>query len=135
MDVSDETFYDPRQIGILPMGLCYPGRGESGDRPPRKECAPLWHEQLLAHLKKVELVLLVGQYAQRHMLGPRRRRTLTQTVRHWRDYGPRFLPLPHPSWRVQRWTVQHSWFEEEVVPALRTRTRAVLSQNQHRKTY
>src|SRR3546814_17842471 len=84
------------------MGFCYPGvDANGGDKPPRPECAPRWHAPLRAALPKVELTLLVGMYAQRHYLGSRRQPTLTETVRHWRDYGPDFLPLPHPRWRSE----------------------------------
>jgi uracil-DNA glycosylase len=118
LGLSDETLYDPRAIGILPMGFCYPGMGKSGDLPPRRECPPQWHDKLMAHLERVELTLLVGQYAQKEVLGKRRQRNLTETVRAWRDYGPNLLPLPHPAWRVRRWMGQQRWLEAQVVPAL-----------------
>lgn len=125
LGVSNEVFYDPHQVGILPMGLCYPGKGGSGDLPPRPECAPLWHDAILAGLPRVALTLVVGQYAQRQVLGTRRQRTLTATVQAWQDYGPTLLPLPHPSWRVQRWMSQQPWFETQVLPALRARVAAL----------
>ncbi|MHA1600707.1 MAG: uracil-DNA glycosylase family protein, partial [Alphaproteobacteria bacterium] len=99
-----ETFYDEDRIAIVPMGFCYPGRdARGGDLPPRPECAPLWHPPLRAALTRVDLTLLVGQYAQAQYLGRRRCATLTETVRAWADYGPEFLPLPHPSWRNTGW--------------------------------
>jgi uracil-DNA glycosylase len=119
MDIDRECFYGERSIAIIPMGFCYPGRGKTGDLPPRKECARLWHAQLLNHLPRVELTLLVGQYAQRHYLGSRRKATLTGTVRAWREYQPTFLPLPHPSGRNTAWMRGNTWFEAEVVPELR----------------
>ncbi len=125
--VDRETFYDQERIAIVPMGFCYPGRDpRGGDRPPRCECAPLWHAPLLAALPGIELTLLVGQYAQGHYLGRRRRRTLTETVRAWADYGPATLPLPHPSWRNTGWRKRNPWFEAELVPDLRARVRALL---------
>ena len=125
--VDRETFYDRRRIAIVPMGFCYPGRDpRGGDRPPRPECAPLWHPPLRAALPAVALVLLVGLYAQRYYLGPRRKGSLTETVRAWRDYGPAFLPLPHPSWRNTAWLKRNPWFEAEILPALRKRVRALL---------
>ncbi len=84
--------------------------------------------------KVVELVLLIGQYAQRHVLDEQRRRTLTEPVRHWQDYGPRLLPLPHPSWRVLRWSAPNPWFQDEVVPALQVRTQQALALNEGAKT-
>jgi uracil-DNA glycosylase len=125
--VDSETFYDEARIAIVPMGLCYPGRDDrGGDRPPRPECAPLWHPPLRAALPKVELTLLVGQYAQAYYLGPRRRGSLTETVRAWRELLPDFLPLPHPSWRNTAWLKRHPWFAAELLPELRARVRTLL---------
>lgn len=116
-------FYDPDRVAIAPMGFCYPGRGKSGDLPPRPECAPLWMEALRARLPEIELTLLIGSYAQRYFLGKRRKATLTETVRAWREYAPQFLPLPHPSPRNVGWRQQNGWFAQEVLPALRDRVR------------
>lgn len=124
--VDRETFYDQSRIAIIPAGLCYPGRKGSGDAPPRPECAPRWHPPLLARLPALELVLLVGQYAQAYYLGAGRRPTLAQTVREHAAYGPRFLPLPHPSPRNKLWLRRNPWFEAEVVPHLRRRVAALL---------
>lgn len=127
LQLPREVFYDERRIAIVPMGFCYPGvDAKGGDRPPRPECAPLWHAPLRAALPKVELTLLVGLYAQRHYLGPRRQATLTETVRHWRDYGPSFLPLPHPSWRNTFWLKKHPWFEAELLPELRKQVKELV---------
>ena len=122
-----EIFYDERRIAIVPMGFCYPGvDAKGGDRPPRPECAPRWHAPLRAALPKVELTLLVGMYAQRHYLGRRRQATLTATVRHWPDYAPDFIPLPHPSWRNTTWLKKHPWFEEDLLPELRERVKKLV---------
>ncbi len=121
------TFYDEARIAIVPMGFCYPGRGASGDAPPRPECARLWHDRLLAHLPRIELALLVGQYAQRHFLGARRQASLTETVAAWRDYLPRHLPLPHPSPRNQPWLVRHPWFARELLPQLHARVARLMT--------
>ncbi|MDP6706236.1 MAG: uracil-DNA glycosylase family protein [Alphaproteobacteria bacterium] len=120
--VDKETFYDESRIAIVPMGFCYPGRHDrGGDLPPRPECAEAWQARLLPHLASVELVLLVGQYAQKWHLGQQRKASLTETVRAWQEYGPGHLPLPHPSWRTVGWAKRNPWFEAEVVPALRHR--------------
>lgn len=122
-----ETFYDERRVAIVPQGFCYPGRdARGGDNPPRPECALLWHERLYALMPRVELVLLVGQYAQAYHLGKARKASLTETVRAWRDYGPRYLPLPHPSWRTIGWARRNRWFEDEVLPAARAAVHALL---------
>jgi len=127
MGIGPETFHDPQRVAILPMGYCYPGRGRGGDLPPRRECAELWLDALLAKLPHIETTLLIGQYAQRHYLGRRRKASLTATVEAWRDYAPRFLPLPHPSPRNTPWFQRHPWFERDLVPALRERVAAVLA--------
>lgn len=124
--VDRETFYDESRIAIIPTGLCYPGRRGSGDAPPRPECAPRWHPPLLAALPRLELILLVGQYAQAWYLGARRKATLAETVRAGEAYGPRYLPLPHPSPRNKLWLRRNAWFEREVVPRLRERVEALL---------
>jgi uracil-DNA glycosylase len=124
--VDRETFYDEARIAIIPAGFCYPGRKGGGDAPPRPECAPRWHPPLLAALPAIELILLVGQYAQAFYLGTQRRRTLADTVAHWQQYGPRYLPLPHPSPRNRLWLRRNAWFEAEVVPRLRERVAPLL---------
>lgn len=121
-----EAFYDEARLAIVPMGLCYPGRGKFGDLPPRPECAPLWHERLFEQMPHIELVLLVGSYAQNHYLG-RSRDTLAQRVQDWQSVGPRFFPLPHPSPRNTLWLRRNPWFEAEVVPALRERVECLSS--------
>jgi uracil-DNA glycosylase len=127
LDVDKEAFYDQDRIAIVPMGFCYPGRNpRGGDNPPRPECAPLWHPPLLAALPAVGLTLLVGLYAQRRYLGARRRNNLTETVRAWADYGPVYMPLPHPSWRNTAWLKRNPWFEVELLPELRARVRDLM---------
>jgi uracil-DNA glycosylase len=127
MGLEREVFYDATRIAIIPMGYCYPGRGNGGDLPPRPECAELWLDQLLDQLPHIELTLLIGQYAQRHFLRNRCKRTLTETVRAWPDYAPRYLPLPHPSPRNQPWFTRNPWFDQQLLPALRTRINAILA--------
>lgn len=126
LGVSTAEFHDCTRFAIIPMGFCYPGRLRSGDAPPRRECAPLWLDKLLAQLPRIDLTLLVGGYAQRHFLGKRCRPSLTETVRAWRDYLPDYLPLPHPSPRNQGWLKHNPWFADELLPALRTEVRARL---------
>jgi len=127
MGIDREIFYDARRINIIPMGFCYPGRDpRGGDNPPRPDCARLWHARLFAALGPQRLILVIGQYAQAWHLGARRKATLTETVRHWRDYLPACLPLPHPSPRNTYWLQRNPWFEAEVVPELRRRVAAIL---------
>ena len=127
MGVDTDTFYDASRIAIIPMGYCYPGRSNGGDAAPRTECAQLWLDRLLASLPDIDLTLLIGRYAQRHFLGSRRKGSLTETTRTWREYSPRFFPLPHPSPRNQPWLKRHPWFERELLAELRARTRALLA--------
>jgi len=122
-----ETFYDARRIAIVPVGLCYPGTVDGADLPPAPRCAPLWQPKFRAALPRIELTLLVGSYAQKHYLGARRKSSLTETVRAFRDYLPEFFPLPHPSWRNLAWRRKHPWFEREVLPVLRVRVTAIIA--------
>ncbi len=126
MGVSPEIFYDPKLIAILPMGFCYPGTGKSGDLPPRPECAPAWRKQLLAHLGKIELTLVIGQYAQAYHLA-RNQGSLTQTVLAWQDFAPKIFPLPHPSPRNNIWLKRNPWFEQDLIPKLRQGVSEILA--------
>lgn len=119
-------FYDPEKVAIVPMGFCYPGKAGSGDNPPRPECARLWHDKLNAHLTEIGLTVLVGHYAQAHYLAGRRKATLGDTVRAWREYLPAgWLPLPHPSPRNQPWLARNPWFEAELVPQVQMVVRSL----------
>jgi uracil-DNA glycosylase len=119
LKIGRDEFYDERRIAIIPAGLCYPGTGESGDLPPRPECAPHWHPRLRAFLPHIRLTLLIGSYAQAYYLGSRRKRTLAETVRARDEFLPEFFPLPHPSPRNRLWMRKNAWFEREALPQLR----------------
>lgn len=128
LGIDEPTFHDESKVAIVPMAFCYPGKGASGDLPPRRECAPRWHPQLLPRLRKIELTLAVGGYAIDALLGKRKRATLTETVRTWREYlDTGILPLPHPSPRNTAWFIHNPWFEREAIPALRERVQESLS--------
>ena len=127
LGIERERFYDTRDIAIVPMGFCYPGTGSGGDLPPRPECSKTWHPKLLPLLPKVQLTLLIGHYAQAYFLGAERGRTLTDTVRDWQRYLPKYLPMPHPSPRNQLWLRSNPWFEADLVPELRRRVAEVLA--------
>lgn len=119
LGVSKEQFYDEQLFALVPMGFCYPGKGTSGDLPPRPECAPLWHEPLLKNMKKAKLIILIGQYSQNYYLGEALKATLTETVKNYAAYLPKYLPLVHPSPRNRIWQKKNPWFENEVVSILR----------------
>ncbi len=125
--LDSARFYDESRVALLPMGMCYPGRAANGgDLPPRPECAPLWLPQILPALPRIRLTLLVGSYAHWYFLGKRGGRTVTETVRAFREHLPRFLPLPHPSWRTTAWERNNPWFGEELLPEARKRVRATI---------
>lgn len=126
MNLDRDTFYDKSKIAVAAMGFCYPGTVSGADLPPRRECAPLWRPLLLPLLKKVQLTLLVGSYAQRYHLGAAVKPTLGETVRAWRTYPDNVMPLPHPSWRNTGWLKRNPWFEAELAPVLRQRVSLAL---------
>lgn len=116
LGLTPEVFYDASQVAIIPMGFCYPGKGKSGDLPPRPECARHWHQRLLGQLPNIQLTLLVGKYAQDYFLGNRAKATLTDTVAAWHEYLPAYMPMPHSSPRNQFWLRRNPWFETDAIP-------------------
>lgn len=127
MGVTPDEFYDVSRIAIVPMGFCFPGLdAKGGDLPPRRECAEAWREPLFKLLPQVELTLLVGQYAQAWHLGTARKESLTDTVAAWRNYYPRFIPMPHPSWRNNAWIKKNPWFESDLLPVLKRDVRRLI---------
>lgn len=130
MGVDEREFYDASRVAVTPMGLCFPGLDAKGaDKPPRRECAPLWQDRFTGALPNVRLTLLVGAHAQRWHLGAAAGRTLTQTVLHWRTHIPAYVALPHPSWRNNAWLARNPWFDHELLPWLRARVRSILDQS------
>lgn len=126
LGVTKEQFYNTDLFSIVPMGFCYPGKGKSGDLPPRPECASTWHKQLISNLKQVELILLIGSYAQNYYLGREARDTLTETVKHYKDHLPGYFPLVHPSPRNGIWQRKHPWFKKKVVPELQSLVQRII---------
>jgi uracil-DNA glycosylase len=122
-----DVFYDAARIAIVPTGLCFPGTGRSGDLPPRRECAPLWHGRLLEAMPDIRLTLLIGAHAQKYYLRENNKSTLTETVRHYEEYLPRYFPLPHPSPRNRLWLAANRWFEQDVVTVLRREVERALA--------
>jgi uracil-DNA glycosylase len=141
MGVSDAEFYDLARVSVVPMGFCFPGYDAKGaDLPPRRECAATWHDRLFAARPPHDLVLAVGQSAQRYhlaRLGLTRLAggSLTETVGNWRailegSTATRLFALPHPSWRNNAWLKKHPWFERELLPVLRADVRHLLASGQ-----
>ena len=124
--LTEAQMYDPARVALVPMGFCYPGKASGGDKPPRRECAPQWHERVLETLPEDRLTLLVGTYAQAHYLPETRKLSMTERVRRFRDFMPLFLPLPHPAWRSAIWMRRNPWFEAEVPPVLRDQIARVM---------
>lgn len=127
LDVTENQFYNPDNFAIVPMGFCYPGKGKSGDLPPRPECAPEWHKKILDKMPQVKLTLLIGMYAQRYYLKDKAKSTLTETVANFETYLPYYFSLPHPSPRNRFWLTKNPWFETKVLPELKTKVVEVLS--------
>jgi len=126
MGIEKHAFYDASKVAILPMGFCYPGKGKSGDLAPRKECAPLWRDALLASMPNIELTLVIGQYALAWHLPESKSKTLTATVQNWQVYWPHVFPLPHPSPRNNIWLKKNAWFEGDVLPSLQQKVKSLL---------
>ncbi|MDD9909564.1 MAG: uracil-DNA glycosylase family protein [Ahrensia sp.] len=132
MGLDRDQFYDRSKLAIVPMGFCFPGYNASGsDLPPRKECQAAWHDLIFIAMPQIELVLTIGQYAQAYHLGSNKAATVTDTVRSWRKVMdrasvPRFLPLPHPSWRNTGWLKKNPWFETDLLPVLRSEVRRLM---------
>ena len=126
LGVTKEQFYNPELFAIVPMGFCYPGKGTSGDLPPRKECAPLWHAALLSELKHASLILLIGQYAQNYYLKGKKKKNITENVRSFADFLPEYFPLPHPSPRNFIWLNKNPWFTTDILPELKLRIEKIL---------
>lgn len=123
-----EIFYDPDRVAQMPSGFCYPGKGVGGDLPPRRECAPLWHDRLRAQLPNIRLTLLVGQYAQALYLPRALRPSMAEAVRNHAEMPEGMFPLPHPAWRSRIWMARNPWFMTEVLPVLRKRIAEALDQ-------
>lgn len=126
LDMTEHTFYDKNTLSIVPMGFCYPGKGKSGDLPPRPECAPKWHPQLVQQ-DTSKVILLVGKHAQDYYL--KDKRTLTERIRKWLEYQVQFLPLPHPSPRNNIWLKKNSWFEKEILPQMQKTLKTRMQDN------
>ena len=126
MNVDEDTFYNPEFFSIMPMSFCYPGKGISGDLAPRQECAPLWHPQILKNIKSAPLILLIGNYAQRYYLKKDNKNSLTENVRSYKEFLPKYFPLPHPSPRNQNWIKINPWFMAQAVPELRKKMNEML---------
>ena len=128
MNIEKQDFYDATHIGILPMGFCYPGKGKSGDLPPRQECAPLWHDKVLSKMKQVRLTLLIGKYAQAYYLQDQAKNSLTETVKNFEEYLPHYFVLPHPSPRNNIWQAKNPWFKKDLIPQLQEKVQEILGE-------
>ena len=127
LGVDTTTFYNEDHFAVLPMGFCYPGKAKTGDLPPRKECAPLWHQTVLEHFKNVQLIILIGAYANKYYLSKNEK--LTDLVKNYQDALPKYFPLPHPSPVNRFWRMKNLWFEEEVVPELQRKVKEILKED------
>ncbi|MFC7356225.1 uracil-DNA glycosylase family protein [Jejudonia soesokkakensis] len=128
LGVDEATFYNTTNFAILPMGFCYPGKAKTGDAPPRKECAPLWHDDVLSELNNVKLTLLIGSYATAYYL-PGEKNNLTHKANHYQEYLPTYWPLPHPSPVNRFWRAKNPWFEKNIVPELQKKIKEILARS------
>ncbi len=126
MDISRDEFYDVDKFAIIPMGFCYPGKGKSGDLPPRKECAPLWHKKLFDNMPNIRLIMLIGKYAHNYYLKSSSKLSLTDTVKNYHEYLPEYFVLPHPSPLNNIWQKRNEWFKQDVVPDMRSVVKSII---------
>ena len=126
LNISFDDFYNPDNFAILPLGFCYPGKGKTGDKPPRKECAPLWHKKIMQDFKNVKLKILIGGYSQNYYLPKFKKQNLTDKVQNYQQYLPEFFVLPHPSPRNRFWMQKNPWFEKGVIPELQERVASII---------
>jgi len=130
LGVDKDQFYDAQVFALVPMCFCYPGKGVSGDLPPRPECAPLWHKKLFSNMPEIRLTVLIGQYAQKYYLGDSKKASLTDTVKNFSIYLPAYLPLVHPSPRNKIWQKKNPWFTGEVIPVLQQKVGEIVKASQ-----
>ena len=126
LNVTEEQFYNPLNFAVIPMGFCYPGKGKSGDLPPRPECAPLWHTLLLNRMPSLKLIILIGMHSQKYYLKKKTKKTLTETVKAYQEYLPKYFPIPHPSPRNRFWLLKNPWFEDEIVSMLQQEVKKLI---------
>ena len=130
LGVSREQFYNPELFAIMPMGFCFPGKGKSGDLPPRKECAPQWHNKIIKKIKNLELIILVGKYAQEYYLKDNPYKNLTETVISYQEFLPKYFPLVQPSPLNFRWHGNNKWFLESITPELKKMVATILMETE-----
>lgn len=130
MGIDKDIFYNPNKVALIPMGFCYPGKGKSGDLPPRKECAPKWHQELFVKMKQIKLMVLVGKYAQDYYLKNYPNQNLTQRVKNFNDFLPKYFVLPHPSPRNNIWQAKNKWFQTDVIPTLQSSINEILDKDE-----
>jgi uracil-DNA glycosylase len=130
MDIPREQFYDEKDFAIIPMDFYYPGKGKSGDLPPRKNFTQKWHPKIFKNLPNIQLKLLVGSYAQKFYIRDNPYKNLTLTVKNYTEFLDKNLfPLVHPSPRNLHWRRKNSWFKDEVIPRLRKEIQAIISKS------
>ncbi|CBY86716.1 MULTISPECIES: uracil-DNA glycosylase family protein [Haemophilus] len=128
LGVDYDYFYNSGMFSVLPMDFYYPGKGKSGDLPPRQGFAERWHSMILGHLPNIQLTILIGQYAQKYYL-PENKDNVTNTVKNYRQFLPHFMPLVHPSPRNQLWVTKNPWFEEQVIPELQILVKQIINKD------
>jgi len=126
MGIDRDTFYS-EEIAILPMDFYYPGKGKTGDLPPRSFIAKEYHKDILELMPDIKLTILIGSYSMKYYLGKGMKENLTETVRSYKEYLPKYFPIVHPSPLNFRWQKANPWFEGEVVPVLRDMVEKILA--------
>lgn len=128
MDIDKETFYS-KDIAIVPMDFYYPGKAKQGDKAPRKFIADDYHKPIISFMEDIELTILIGAYAQRYYLGKDFKKNLTETVKIYKQYLPKYFPIVHPSPLTIGWIKKNPWFSNEVLPDLKKRIADILKKS------
>ena len=126
MGIDRDTFYS-EVIAILPMDFYYPGKGKTGDLPPRSFIAKEYNKDILDLMPDIKLTILIGSYSMKYYLGKGMKENLTETVRSYKEYLPKYFPIVHPSPLNFRWQKANPWFEGEIVPVLRDMVGKILA--------
>lgn len=119
LNVTEESFYNPEIFAIMPMDFYFPGKAHYGDLPPRVDFAKKWHPLLIKEMPEIKLTILIGSYAVKYYLNDNKQINLTNYVKNYQTYLPKYFPMIHPSPLNGPWLKKNPWFLENNIPHLK----------------